>query len=234
LGGGVPGGEGVPVGGEVARVRHHAGLAVQEAGLDQAELRGERGELAGVVRAALADVVHDEPGGVRRDRRAGGGVLDHAAGGAEPRTGVFQFRLRCAPVRAMAMACCQLTSDACIIRDQHFFVRGLIRVPIVGHAEHFEWGVWVWLSEENFWRTMDTWETPGRQAAPPMFGWLSTELPTFAQPTLNLRTLVHTQPVGFRPHIELEPTEHPLAVEQRAGVTWNTLVKQVELLLQQG
>jgi hypothetical protein len=67
-----------------------------------------------------------------------------------------------------------------------------------------------------------------------MFGWLSTELPAFDQPTLNLRTLVHTQSVGFRPHIELEPTEHPLTVEQRAGVTWNVLVKRVELLLQQG
>jgi len=34
--------------------------------------------------------------------------------------------------------------------------------------------------------------------------------------------MVHTQPVGFRPHVEVEPTAHPLAVEQREGVTWDT------------
>jgi hypothetical protein len=30
---------------------------------------------------------------------------------------------------------------------------------------------------------------------------------------------VHTRPVGERPFVELEPTEHPLAVEQRTGIT---------------
>jgi hypothetical protein len=128
---------------------------------------------------------------------------------------------------------CELTSDACVIHGEHFFVRGLIRVPIIGHDEHFEWGVWVSLSEENFWRTMDTWETPGRETAPPMFGWLATELPTFAEPTVNVRTLVHTQPVGVRPHIEVEPTEHPLAVEQTTGITWDGLEQRVERLLRQ-
>jgi hypothetical protein len=128
---------------------------------------------------------------------------------------------------------CQLTSDACIIRDEHFFVRGLVRVPILGHAEHFEWGVWASLGDEDFWRAMDDWESPGREATPPMFGWLSTELAAFDEPTLNLRTLVHTQPVGLRPHIELEPTHHPLAMEQRSGITWDAVAERVELLLQQ-
>jgi hypothetical protein len=78
------------------------------------------------------------------------------------------------------------------------------------------------VSEENFWQTMDAWETPGREATPPMFGWLSTELPAFAEPTLDLRTLVHIQSVGCGPYVEVEPTDHPLALEQReapAGLT---------------
>jgi hypothetical protein len=36
---------------------------------------------------------------------------------------------------------------------------------------------------------------------------------------LNLKTHVHARPVGQRPFIELEPTDHPLAVEQRSGIT---------------
>jgi hypothetical protein len=128
---------------------------------------------------------------------------------------------------------CELTGETCVIHGQHFFVRGLIRVPIVGHGDHFEWGVWASLSEENFWRTVDAWETPGRETAPPMFGWLSTELTAYDQPTLNLRTMVHTQPVGFRPHIEVEPTEHPLAVEQQTGIGWEALAARVKQLLHQ-
>lgn len=37
--------------------------------------------------------------------------------------------------------------------------------------------------------------------------------------TLLLKTHVHTREVGTRPYIELEATEHPLAVEQRNGIT---------------
>ncbi|MGY2128625.1 DUF2199 domain-containing protein [Blastococcus sp. SYSU DS0617] len=128
---------------------------------------------------------------------------------------------------------CELTSDACVIHGEYFFVRGLIRIPIVGHEQHFEWGVWASLSEENFWRLGEEWDKAGRETTPAMFGWLSTELPTYPEPTHNVRTMVHTQPVGFRPHIEVEPTEHPLAIEQQEGITWNALAARVELLMRQ-
>ena len=36
---------------------------------------------------------------------------------------------------------------------------------------------------------------------------------------LSLKTNLHTKPVGERPTIELEPTGHPLATEQRDGIT---------------
>jgi hypothetical protein len=63
-----------------------------------------------------------------------------------------------------------------------------------------------------------------------MSGWLFAELPAVAEPTLNLRTLVHTQPVGFRPHIEVEPPVHPLAVEQHTGITSDGLTERLERL----
>lgn len=37
--------------------------------------------------------------------------------------------------------------------------------------------------------------------------------------TLNLKTNVHIREVGMRSFIELEPADHPLAVEQRDGIT---------------
>ncbi|MGW1264432.1 DUF2199 domain-containing protein [Streptomyces drozdowiczii] len=39
----------------------------------------------------------------------------------------------------------------------------------------------------------------------------------YATTTLNLKTRVHTRPVGDRPFVELEPTDHPLAIEQRTA-----------------
>ncbi len=62
------------------------------------------------------------------------------------------------------------------------------------------------------------WDEEGRENEPPYFGWLSVELP-YPVSTLNLKTLVHTRPVGFRPLVEVEPTDHPLATEQRNGIT---------------
>jgi hypothetical protein len=39
------------------------------------------------------------------------------------------------------------------------------------------------------------------------------------EPTLNLKTMVHFQGKGLRPKIELEPTDHPLAMAQQNGLS---------------
>lgn len=113
----------------------------------------------------------------------------------------------------------ELGEEQCVIRGEHFFVRGLIRLPVRDLDSDFEWGVWVSLSRENFLRTSELWTQDGRENAPPMFGWVSSELPVYATSTLNLESNVHTQPVGLRPLIELQPTDHPLARQQREGIT---------------
>jgi hypothetical protein len=62
------------------------------------------------------------------------------------------------------------------------------------------------------------------------FGWLSTSLPLYPE-TLCLKTNAHTRPLGHRPFIELEPTDHPLAVEQREGITRARVREIAEVLL---
>ena len=74
---------------------------------------------------------------------------------------------------------------------------------------------------------------PGRENQPPYFGWLSTELPLYQPSTLLLKTHVHARPVGQRPLIELEPTEHPPAVEQRTGITLARVQQIAETLIHQ-
>lgn len=91
--------------------------------------------------------------------------------------------------------------------------------------------MWVSLSRDIFARAVSLWTTPGRENEPPCFGWLSTDLPLYQPSTLQLRTRVHMQPVGTRPLIELEPTSHPLAVEQRTGIRLARVQEIAETLL---
>jgi hypothetical protein len=127
-----------------------------------------------------------------------------------------------------------LDNEVCIIRAEHFFVRCRLIIPVLDAATEFDWGVWVSLSQANFDRSLQLWGTPGREQEPPYFGWLSTELPAYPAATLNLKTNVHTQPVGARPLVELEPTDHPLAVEQRTGITVARVQEIAEQLLHPG
>ena len=126
---------------------------------------------------------------------------------------------------------CDLATDQCVIDDEHCFVRGLIEIPVIGLEEPLVWGVWVSLSLRNFGRAHELWNTEGREAEPPCFGWLNTELAPLYPSTLSLATNVHTRPVGVRPLVEVQASDHPLAVEQQRGISrdrlheiWSTLL----------
>ena len=81
------------------------------------------------------------------------------------------------------------------------------------------------LSAASLERATELWETDGRESEPPSFGWLSSELAPLYPSTLHLKTNVHTRPVGERPAVELEATDHPLAVEQREGITITRVIE---------
>jgi hypothetical protein len=126
-----------------------------------------------------------------------------------------------------------LSSDQCIIDDEHFFIVGNIELQIKGSDKRFSWDVWVSLSAKNFARACELWTTEGRESEPPYFGWLSTQLPCYPD-SLHLKTMVHTRAVGRRPFIELEPTDHPLAIEQRDGITMERVKEIAEAVLHDG
>jgi hypothetical protein len=113
---------------------------------------------------------------------------------------------------------CDLTPDTCVVDDSSFFVRGCIEIPVHGAAEPFIWGVWVSLSQEHFETFKVLLDQPSRAGHGPYFGWLSAWLQTYPD-TENLKTRVHLRDDGIRPYIELEPTDHPLALEQREGIS---------------
>ena len=126
---------------------------------------------------------------------------------------------------------CHLSSDQCIIDNEFFFILGNIYLPIIDKEETFNWMAWVSLSEANFDRASELWETPGREEEPAYFGWLSTELPCYPSSTLSLKTNVHTQEIGVRPVIELQDSDHPLEKEQKEGITWERVEEISSLIL---
>lgn len=105
----------------------------------------------------------------------------------------------------------------CAIDDEHFFVRGLIQLPIVGTAEHLRWGVWGSLSRENFETLLKIDDNAKHEDLPAMFSWLSTQIPEYPD-TINLKMYARTQKPGERVIFELEPTDHPLSQEFHKGI----------------
>ena len=111
----------------------------------------------------------------------------------------------------------RLSTDLCALDEEHYFVRGLLQLPIQGSSETLGFGVWSSLSKANFSRyrehydeDLSNWE--------PMFGWLSNQLPVFPD-TLSLPLRVQTQGKGTRPFFMLENEDHELVRAQRDGIS---------------
>ncbi len=112
---------------------------------------------------------------------------------------------------------CHLTPDWCTIDEQSFFVRGCLEIPVHDESDPFIWGVWVSLSRESFEAFRNVFPEAKRSHIGPFFGWLRAHIRSYPE-TLNLKTRVRLRDEGTRPFIELEPTDHVLAVEQRKGI----------------
>lgn len=112
------------------------------------------------------------------------------------------------------------------LADGGYFILANIHLPILGEDGCcFVWTVWSSLSEKNFQRMDRLWDDPRRDSQEPAFGWLSNHLPTYEPSTIQLKVNVHTLPVGERPWLLLEPTEHALAVEQREGISMERIAR---------
>ena len=80
------------------------------------------------------------------------------------------------------------------------------------------WGVWASQSREDFERLKSYGFDPARISLPPGVGRLCSRIPVYPD-TLLLKARVHLRAQGMMPSFELEPTDHPIAIEQRTGIT---------------
>lgn len=141
-----------------------------------------------------------------------------------------------APWRALGVAESEfesrvdLTDSQCVVDEKVFLIRGHIDIPVIGSDDVFSWSVWCSLSEESFLEACDRWLEPDRVNDAPYFGWLMTSLPVYPE-TLHLKTNVQSREVGRVPLVTVEPTDHPLAVEQRNGMSRERIQEIAHALL---
>jgi hypothetical protein len=112
----------------------------------------------------------------------------------------------------------QLSADQCVIDDGTFFIRGHVEVPIRGFSEPLAFSVWSSLSERSFRHICERWTSPLRAADPPYFGWLCSPIGIYPS-TLHLAISVQSRAPGLVPLFTVEPSDHPLAIDQLQGIT---------------
>ncbi|HEY2375333.1 MAG TPA: DUF2199 domain-containing protein [Gemmatimonadaceae bacterium] len=110
-----------------------------------------------------------------------------------------------------------LSDDACIIDNEWFFIRGCLEIPVRGYREPLTYGVWLSLSRDSFARYLASVDDIDRRNGAQYFGWLCTAIPGYPDTQL-LKSVIHVRSWPTRPFVQLDPTDHPLALEQRNGV----------------
>jgi hypothetical protein len=123
-----------------------------------------------------------------------------------------------------------LTEDGCVIDEKEFYLKGLLELPVQGSSDRFVWGVWLSVSEESLKRYTALFSDVRRTRGEQLFGWLCNELPDYPSTQL-LKTMLHVREYPMRPIVELEPTDHPLAVEQRDGLPEERAIQLAHRLL---
>ncbi|WP_458069146.1 DUF2199 domain-containing protein [Rhodanobacter sp. BL-MT-08] len=110
----------------------------------------------------------------------------------------------------------QFDSNRCQLGDR-FFIRCILKLPFNEQSGYYGWGVWVELSESNFYRYAEVYDKDG-SSEPMIPGQIANEIPAYPS-TLGLRVTVQFQDSTSRPTVYV-PTEsnHPLAAQQSDGI----------------
>ena len=124
----------------------------------------------------------------------------------------------------------RLEADTCVIDDRRFFVRGCLEIPVRRSRTPFVWGVWVSVSRTSFRQFQRLAGVADRSHHRPFAGRLCSP-PRPYPDSLNLKAKVHLRDAGIRALIELEASDHRLAVEQRLGITRRRLSEICSLMI---
>lgn len=111
--------------------------------------------------------------------------------------------------------------------ETHYFVRGVIEIPVTDVDDVFRYGVWSSLSRTSYELAKRAYDA--NESAGPFFGWLANRIAGYPD-TLTLKVSASFRP-DLKPRMMLEPMDHPLAIEQSGGITLARVMEIVEPLM---
>ena len=115
-----------------------------------------------------------------------------------------------------------LSEDMCVVEGRDYFVRCVLEIPLRDVGGRFGYGVWSSLSKANYAAYIESFDSADQGSQGPWFGWLSNSLPGYPD-TAGLPCDVHPRNDRQRPLIAVGDSSHPLAIEQREGISISRL-----------
>ena len=116
------------------------------------------------------------------------------------------------------------TPDLCIIDGEEHFIRGIVEIPIDDYPQPLGFNAWISQSREDF--TAYARDFTATDIGP-FSGYFATRLACYSRPTLFIAATVHFRGGGMRPKIIINHADHPLAVDQRTGITLSMACQMV-------
>lgn len=112
-----------------------------------------------------------------------------------------------------------LSEDFCVLGGEHFMVRAILPMPVIGLKDQFSYGCWTTLSRENFDKYVDGFDAGEYANMGPWPGWLMNRLAGFNDGPEPLAVHVQPQANRMRPELWVADEDHPLGAAQRDGIT---------------
>lgn len=110
------------------------------------------------------------------------------------------------------------SNDICVIDDERFFVRATLPLNVHESAEDYRIGVWVELPKASFERVRELWSAPDQASEPPFAAALANDV-RHHPGSLGHAVLLQLTGPTTRPAVSFPDPVHPLAIEQRDGVS---------------
>ena len=124
----------------------------------------------------------------------------------------------------------KMNDDLCVIDDAEFIVRGVLELPIIDSEERFSWGIWAIISEQDFKRYLELWDSDEADKEPPFAGKLSGGIKVYPESDL-LDVKVKLQSGNKRPLFITETIDNQLGIDQNNGITMAQVHRVIEQMM---
>jgi hypothetical protein len=109
-----------------------------------------------------------------------------------------------------------IADDFVVLDTERHFVRGLLEIPVPELDSRFGYGVWTEVAEADFHELFRRWRDP--DPGPAVDAALANELTPYVA-TTGLGSRLEPVSADRLPLVELLESDHPLAVDQRRGIS---------------